>query len=40
MTSNIPTRDIQEWVDKDGRICAKFIGPDALKYTYQIKKNS
>ena len=32
-----PTRDIAEFFDSKGRTIGKFIGPDALQWTYQIR---
>jgi hypothetical protein len=32
-----PTRDVTEFFDSKGRTIAKFIGPDALQWPYQIR---
>ena len=37
MLKDFPTRDIAEFFDSDGRTIGKFIGPDALEWTYQIR---
>jgi hypothetical protein len=36
-SQDFPTRDVLELFDTTGRQVAKFIGPDALKLTYQIE---